>query len=55
MYLSVPIPTEQWEERFVLFANQFDPDKVQQLRIGVNTNAAEITYLIRNIKVLNAR
>lgn len=55
VYLSVPNPTEQWEERFVLFANQFDPDKVQQLRIGVNTNAAEITYLIRNIKVLYAR
>ena len=52
IYLSVPTPSEQWEERTVQFPTDLDPDRIRQLRIGVNPNTANITYLIRNVNVL---
>lgn len=56
VHLPVAKPSEKWEERFVTFSEgQLDPDRIRQLRIGINSNADDITYLIRNIKVLFAR
>lgn len=52
IYLSVLTPSEQWEERTVQFPTDLDPDRIRQLRIGVNPNTANITYLIRNVNVL---
>ena len=56
VHLPVAKPSEKWEERFVTFSEgQLDPDRIRQLRIGINSNADDITYLIRNVKVLYAR
>lgn len=56
VYLKVPTPTERWEERVVLFnPAEVDPAKIEQLRLGVNSNVDEITYFVRNVRVLFAR
>ena len=56
VYLKVPAPTERWEERVVLFhPAEVDPAKIEQLRLGVNSNVDAITYFVRNVRVLFAR
>lgn len=54
IYLSVDVPTENWEERVVQFSGTIDPDPIRQLRIGINAATDDITYLIRNVKILYA-
>ncbi|MBS1369467.1 MAG: hypothetical protein HPZ91_05860 [Lentisphaeria bacterium] len=53
--LAVAAPAEKWEERFVQFSGGLDPDRIRQLRIGLNSNTDDITYLIRNVKILYAQ
>ena len=46
-------PTEKWNERaFSLFDSNATPEKLRQLRIGLNTDADEIVYFLRNIQLL---
>lgn len=53
--LAVEAPSEKWEERFVQFSGGLDPNRIRQLRIGLNSNTNDITYLIRNVNVLYGR
>jgi len=52
--LPVVAPTDTWQERFVQFPIGYDAGKVEQLRIGVNANADDVTVMIRNIKIYYA-
>ena len=52
--LQVNNPAEQWEERFVQFPAGFDPGKVEQLRIGINSLADDVTVQLRDIRIIYA-
>ena len=52
--LQVKNPVEQWEERFVQFPAGFDPGKVEQLRIGINALADDVTVQLRDIRIIYA-
>lgn len=50
--LQVRKPSESWQNCVLPIDKIGDPGKIEMLRIGVNSNAEEITYQIRNFKVL---
>ena len=52
--LRVNNPTEQWEERFVQFPAGFDPAKVEQFRLGINSHADDVTIWVRDIRIIYA-
>ena len=50
--LNVVAPTAQWEERIVQFPDSLDPDRIRQLRLGLNSLVDDITYWVRNVRIL---
>ena len=52
--LRVNNPSENWEERFVRFPVGLDLGKVEQLRIGINALADDVTVRIRDIRIFYA-
>ena len=53
LYLPYEKPTTQWEQR-VIFLNEdnFDPATIQEIQIGFNPTVDEVTYSLRNIKLI---
>ena len=53
MTLRIPVPSENWQERFVCYLTpHLNPEKIQQLRIGVNALSDDITVYLRNIRFI---
>lgn len=53
MTLRIPVPSENWQERFVCYLTPYlNPEKIQQLRIGVNALSDDITVYLRNIRFI---
>jgi len=52
--LQVKKPVEQWEKRFVQLPAGFDPAKIEQLRIGINSLADDVTVWLRGIRIIYA-
>ena len=52
LYLRINAPSEEWTEHSVQFPEGFEPEKVKLLRIGLNSLASDITFLIRNVRFL---
>ena len=51
--LRIPVPGENWQERFVCYLTpHLNPEKIQQLRIGVNALSDDITVYLRNIRFI---
>lgn len=51
--LRVPVPGEEWQERFVSYLTpHLKPEKIQQLRIGVNVLSDDVTVYLRNIRFI---
>ncbi len=55
VYLKVPLPSDQWERRFLQFPGELALEQVKQLRLGLNALEDEVTYRVRNIKIHYAR
>ena len=55
VYIQVKRPSEKWEERFVQFPASLDPGKVKTLRIGLNSRIDDITFELRDIRIVYAR
>jgi hypothetical protein len=52
-WLPAGNPTEDWEERVVrINPLELDPSKIEMLRIGLNPKVSEMTFWIRNIRIL---
>jgi hypothetical protein len=46
-------PAGEWEERVVrINPLELDPAKMKMLRIGLNPNVSDMTYWIRNVRIL---
>lgn len=52
LHLRINAPSEEWTEHSVQFPEGFEPEKVKLLRIGLNSLASDITFLIRNVRFL---
>ena len=45
---------DQWEQRIVKLETNINPQQnIRMLRIGLNTSAREITYWIRNARLIH--
>lgn len=52
-FLKASSPSDEWETRTVSFGQQkFDPATIRMLRFGMNTTRDEISFLLRNVKIL---
>jgi len=53
LYLPYEKPTTDWEQR-VIFLNEdnFDPSTIQEIQIGFNPTVDEVTYSLRNLKLI---
>ncbi len=55
VHLNVAAPAEQWEERSVsLLRDDLNPEQIRTLRIGLNAKDRNITYWIRNVRIVYA-
>ena len=55
VHLNVDAPTEQWEKRSVsLLRGDLNPEQIRTLRIGLNAKDRNITYWIRNVRIVYA-
>ena len=53
VFLKVVPPSEKWEERVVPFPpGEVDPAKIEMLRLGLNSTVPDITYSVRNVRVI---
>ncbi len=55
VYLKLPAPAGKWQKHFLQFPKEFSPEKTKQLRFGLNSKADEITYWVRNIRIIYKR
>ena len=53
LFLPYEKPTTGWEQR-VIFLNEdnFDPATIQEIQIGINPTVDEVTYSLRNLKLI---
>lgn len=54
VFLKVVPPSEKWEERVVpgFRRERWDPAKIEMLRLGLNSTVPDITYSVRNVRVI---
>jgi len=47
-----PAPTDKWEERMVMLDEFSHADKTRMLRVGMNPKVEQITYWVRDLRIL---
>lgn len=55
VFLSMPNPKSDWQERMVQFPASPEPGSIYKLRFGLNSDTDDITYLIRNVRIYYTR
>ena len=52
-FIRIQAPGGEWEERFACYLTpHLKPEKVRQLRIGVNALSDDVTVYLRNIRFI---